>query len=204
MNKIRFFNAKRSFTLIELLVVIAIIGILVSITFVWIGSSKGRARDARRKADLNQIQIALEIYYDQKGHFPFCYLCNSSVPICPTGGVVWCRTDCCGGENSCWSRSHKETYFLQYLVDEEYFSVVPRDPINSGDYAYTYNNLDKTFDPDNATNEDQQFSLYAILEKERTAGDPDCFDPPLGHPFRVPADAGLLPCIYRIVVDHGD
>lgn len=53
---------KRGFTLIELLVVISIIGILATLLIANIGGVRERARDAKRKSDLNQIQKALELY----------------------------------------------------------------------------------------------------------------------------------------------
>lgn len=52
------------FTLIELLVVIAIIGILASLALAALNSARVKSRDARRVADLNQIRIALELYFD--------------------------------------------------------------------------------------------------------------------------------------------
>ena len=62
---------KRGFTLVELLVVIAIIGILSSIVIVNLSSSRERARDARRKEDLNSIRTALELYANSNnGQFP--------------------------------------------------------------------------------------------------------------------------------------
>ncbi|OHB14898.1 MAG: hypothetical protein A2431_02875 [Candidatus Zambryskibacteria bacterium RIFOXYC1_FULL_39_10] len=54
---------KKGFTLIELLVVIAIIGILSSIVLAGIGQSRARARDVKRKMDLKQVQIAMELYF---------------------------------------------------------------------------------------------------------------------------------------------
>ncbi|MCI0560477.1 MAG: prepilin-type N-terminal cleavage/methylation domain-containing protein, partial [Nitrososphaera sp.] len=54
----------RGFTLIELLVVIAIIGILASIVLASLNSARIKGRDARRIADLNQLQKALTLYYD--------------------------------------------------------------------------------------------------------------------------------------------
>ena len=63
-------NTKRGFTLIELLVVIAIIGILSSVVLASLNSARRKGRDARRIADLKQIQLALELYYDANGTYP--------------------------------------------------------------------------------------------------------------------------------------
>lgn len=63
-------NYKRGFTLIELLVVIAIIGILASIVLASLDSARKKGRDARRLADIKQIQLALELYYDANGSYP--------------------------------------------------------------------------------------------------------------------------------------
>ncbi len=57
-------NNKKGFTLIELLVVIAIIGILSSVVLASLNSARQKSRDARRVADIKQLQLALELYYD--------------------------------------------------------------------------------------------------------------------------------------------
>jgi prepilin-type N-terminal cleavage/methylation domain-containing protein len=54
----------RGFTLIELLVVIAIIGILSSVVLASLNSARKKGRDARRISDIKQLQLALELYYD--------------------------------------------------------------------------------------------------------------------------------------------
>ncbi len=69
----KFFSHKAShkgFTLIELLVVIAIIGILSSVVLASLNSARTKARDARRVADLKQVQVALELYYDANSAYP--------------------------------------------------------------------------------------------------------------------------------------
>lgn len=60
----------RGFTLIELLVVIAIIGLLSSVVFASLNSTRGKARDARRLSDMKQMQTALEFYYDKYDRYP--------------------------------------------------------------------------------------------------------------------------------------
>lgn len=62
-------RSEKGFTLIELLVVIAIIGILSSVVLASLNSGRVKARDTRRVADLKQIQVAQELYYDANGFY---------------------------------------------------------------------------------------------------------------------------------------
>lgn len=61
---------KFAFTLIELLVVIVILGLLAALISGNFFTSLKKGRDARRKADLGQVQRALELYYEDKRAFP--------------------------------------------------------------------------------------------------------------------------------------
>ncbi|MBU2577215.1 type II secretion system GspH family protein [Patescibacteria group bacterium] len=60
---------KKGFTLIELLVVIAILGVLSVIGLSSFKASQMKARDARRKSDLQQLQRALEMYFNDNKQY---------------------------------------------------------------------------------------------------------------------------------------
>jgi type II secretion system protein G len=68
MNKTILKN--KGFTLIELLVVIAIIGLLSTLSVVALNNAREKARNARRVADVKQIQTALELYYNDNNSYP--------------------------------------------------------------------------------------------------------------------------------------
>jgi len=62
------FKVKLGFTLIELLVVISIIAILITIIVATFGTTQAKARDSRRKTDLDALKKALELFKsDTKG-----------------------------------------------------------------------------------------------------------------------------------------
>lgn len=61
---------KKGFTLIELLVVIAIIGLLSTLAVVALGNAREKARDSKRLSDVKQIQLALELYFNDNSTFP--------------------------------------------------------------------------------------------------------------------------------------
>jgi len=78
---------RRGFTLIELLVVIAILGILTTLGAVSFGSAQQKARDGKRKNDLNTIAKALEAYYNDHSSYP---LSNAGDFACtPPATCAW-------------------------------------------------------------------------------------------------------------------
>lgn len=86
----------KGFTLIEILVSIAIIGILSTMIFANLNSSRVKSRDARRKMDLDQLVNAITLYADNNaGYFPLSDNCgnprvgqihSSFVTACPEDG----------------------------------------------------------------------------------------------------------------------
>lgn len=110
MNRNR--NKNRAFTLIELLVVIAIIALLASIVLIALSSARAKSRDATRRATINQIGTALELYYSDNGHYP----------IVPTWSAV----------NPCWGSSDSAltgaTGYIPGLAPT-YVGVLPTDPL---------------------------------------------------------------------------
>jgi len=53
-----------------LLVVISIIGLLSTLAVVALSSAREKARDAKRVADIKQVQTALELYYNDQEAYP--------------------------------------------------------------------------------------------------------------------------------------
>ncbi len=97
------------FTLIELMIVIAILGVLTAMISGNFITSLKKGRDARRKGDLEQIQRALEMYYEDKKAYPTF--------IFPFGGK-FCETAACAA------------------TEKVYMQKVSNDPISSKSYEY--------------------------------------------------------------------
>ncbi len=115
---------KKGFTLIELLVVVSIIGLLSSVVLTSLNEARAKARDAVRISDLQQIQKALQLYYEDN---------NETYPIYSNDfGIL-------STNNLSWNNLASEL--------SVYISPIPKDSINDrtswfswggGNYAYFY------------------------------------------------------------------
>ena len=108
---------KKGFTLIELLVVIAIIGLLSTLAVVALNTARSKSRDAKRVADIKQIQTALELYSGDESGYP-------AVAAGITLGAA-ATSDCLDGGGFVGACATAPTYM----------GLVPADPSTT---AYTY------------------------------------------------------------------
>lgn len=98
----------RGFTLIELLVTIGIIGILIGISVFGLQGARESSRDAKRKADLEQIRSGVELYRADCNVYP----ASLTSPLKGTGSPPACNTN------------------------NVYIQAIPIDPVASRAYLY--------------------------------------------------------------------
>lgn len=102
MSPRNFFGSK-GFTLVELLTVIAIIGILSTIVMTSLLTARKKGRDVKRIADIKQIQLALEQYYNDNLKYPpniysGGYLNPAYMPVVPKDPLEGGNN--CGGNSN--------------------------------------------------------------------------------------------------------
>jgi prepilin-type N-terminal cleavage/methylation domain-containing protein len=108
---------KKGFTLIELLVVIAVIGLLATLSVIALSNARVKSRDAKRVADVRQIQKALELYYNDAQTYPATLSVGASIAYNDNSGFVPTTT---------------------YMVIVPDTSNPPDGPCNSGQNQFSY------------------------------------------------------------------
>jgi prepilin-type N-terminal cleavage/methylation domain-containing protein len=122
---------KKAFTLIELLVVIAIIGLLATLSVLALNNARAKSRDAKRVADIKQMQTALELYFNDKQSYPTSSEMTTSIfststngtstymqviPTSPTPNVSGV-TGCGGTPYTYTQQSSGASYTLNYCLE---------------------------------------------------------------------------------------
>lgn len=100
---------QEGFTLLELLVVIGIIGLLASILVVNLTSTRKRARDTKRIADVRNLQTAAEDYYGKNGKYPVTIgdlVTGQQIPVWPLDPLAPSGTACTGNSDLCYWYSY--------------------------------------------------------------------------------------------------
>ncbi len=96
---------QKGFTLLELLVVIGIIGLLASILVVNLTSTRRRARDTKRVADVRNLQTAGEDYYGRSGKYPTTIgdlVTGLQIPVWPLDPLAPSGTSCAANSDLCY------------------------------------------------------------------------------------------------------
>lgn len=124
-NFLHIFGKSSGFTLVELLTVIGVIGIILTAVLLILDpvAQVQKANDAKRKADLSQVQKALETYFQDNGKYPPV---SSSSPL-----YRMVRLD---GTTADWGQQ-----FTPYM------STLPKDPISTRNYAYYTNSSRQSY-----------------------------------------------------------
>jgi len=132
---------QQGFTLIELLVVIAVIGILAAVIMASLNDARAKARDAKRLADLKQVQTALELYRNDNNGYPIGNWNSLSV----------------------WTNN-----LNNYLVTPGYLASVPVDP-KGVDIYRLYSNYSGTYTCAGKFWQDYEYVITFDLEKANSS-----------------------------------
>jgi general secretion pathway protein G len=146
---------KTGFTLIELLVSISIIAILTALLTANFVGARQRGRDGVRKADLRQMQSALELYRSDNGeypldsNFPACGSCLSESGTCDPSDVKYMQEVPCDPSSDSSSYTYVSTdgstYTVYACIENEQDSEICSDPdcssvCGSGTYPFKVTN----------------------------------------------------------------
>jgi len=148
------------FSLLELLGVLSIIGILATISFNSYNNARIKARDVRRKADLQTMKVAVASYNAANGHYPVSVI---------AGFGDYTFATCQGFGAPDWSEIEQSL--------NPFIGKLPLDPSGNGKCAgnepyfndsakpghmYMYNTNKKTTDPLDPTKTIERASRYSI------------------------------------------
>ena len=118
---------QKGFTLIELLVVIAIIGLLSTMAVVSLNAARAKSRDAKRVADVKQMQTGLEMYYNSCNSYPLQAVLGA-LPV--------------GASNGCSGTDKLSTFMSQVPVAPQPYDGSNCSTLGANTYYYQSFNSD--------------------------------------------------------------
>jgi general secretion pathway protein G len=138
---------QKGFTLVELLVTISILSILAIIGMGQYRTSQEKARDAQRKADLDNISRALEMYYNDNQAYPTSDDCNSDEQ-----GKLVVEKDCGTPTETVLDWGDTFDVDIDVSTTVVYMKMLPADPDDTTPYCYESNGI--------------KYRIFASLENE--------------------------------------
>lgn len=156
--------------MIELIVVVGIIGLLSALAVISLSRQQARSRDVKRVGDLTNINTAISSYISE------FYEPKTVTEYTASDRGSWDYSSEYGGEFVAGG----DTTFIKYLVDANYLTKVPQDPINDGTgdvhypslggqgYAYAYHYYKNQVSGDQAGM--TSYRLQAKLETGESGG----------------------------------
>lgn len=93
---------RNGFTLIELLVVIAIIAVMIGLALPNFLGGRQRARDSKKKQEMQQVKTALRLYYNDYQQYPTAsddvLKPLATIKGCGASGITTCPGSCSGAD----------------------------------------------------------------------------------------------------------
>lgn len=142
---------QEGFTIIELLIVIVVIGILATLVIVTFTGIQQKARDSKRKTDINAIDTTLESYYGDNNYYPTLAQLNSS-----------------GSTTDDWVKDNLKGFDPATLQDPKgtTTTLVAGTTPSATQYAYSVKNATGGTCDNTAGNECTDFTVSAKLEAD--------------------------------------